>query len=153
MKSAAFALVVLLVIGGGCGLLIKRFDDSLCANEIKQTVVSPDGKLKAVVFDRGCGATTGSSTQISVLGAGAFLPNDGGNLFIADAARNKSVPVNAWGGPRVRVQWSGPRTVRVAYPKPARVFLQNAKTDVSTGFFHNETVTAAFEAETGPVKK
>ena len=57
---------------------------SLCGNDISQTVPSPAGGLKAVVFDRDCGATTGFSTQVSILYATESLPNDGGNTLVLD---------------------------------------------------------------------
>jgi len=36
------------------------------------------------IFNRGCGATSGFNTQVSIINAGEELENDGGNLFIAD---------------------------------------------------------------------
>lgn len=42
------------------------FDD-ICGNKIIQEIPSPNRKLKAVIFTRDCGATTGFSTQISLL--------------------------------------------------------------------------------------
>lgn len=62
---------------------------SVCENEIAQTVLSPSGISKAVVYSRNCGATTGFNTQVAVLRANAVLPDDGGNTFIA----NGTVPV------------------------------------------------------------
>ena len=37
-----------------------------CGNDLVKEVPSPNGKMKAVVFQRDCGATTGFSTQISL---------------------------------------------------------------------------------------
>jgi hypothetical protein len=71
---AAIALV-LLAASRGC---------DLCANTDPETYLSPDGRMKVVVFTRDCGATTDFSTQASVLPASAPLPNDAGNLYIAD---------------------------------------------------------------------
>ena len=56
----------------------------MCENEISKTVISPSGNLKAVVFNRGCGATTGFNTQISIINTSEELESEGGNLFIAD---------------------------------------------------------------------
>lgn len=57
----------------------------MCGNEIFNEAVAPDKKLKAVLFQRDCGATTGFSTQISLLASGNKLEDDdGGNIFIAD---------------------------------------------------------------------
>lgn len=56
----------------------------MCGNEVKEELLSPDGKMKLVVFSRDCGATTGFSTQASLLSANATLPNSPGNVFIID---------------------------------------------------------------------
>jgi hypothetical protein len=57
-------------IGGGCD------------NVVSQVVRSPSGSHDAVVFSRECGATTGFTTQISVIRGGSRLPDDGGNTLI-----------------------------------------------------------------------
>lgn len=59
-------------------------DADLCGNEIVADVVSPSGARHAIVFLRDCGATTGFSTQLSILPAGEALPEDGGNAVILD---------------------------------------------------------------------
>jgi hypothetical protein len=56
-----------------------------CNNTVLSETNSPGAELKAVVFTRSCGATTGVSTHVSILPETANLrPKDGGNLFIAD---------------------------------------------------------------------
>lgn len=62
----------------GCG------DMSLCSNTIYGEKYSPDRENKAVIFDRGCGASTGFSTQISILPIDDELPNESGNILIID---------------------------------------------------------------------
>jgi hypothetical protein len=79
---------------GGCS--------DLCGNEVAQTIASPSGKLKAVVFSRNCGATTGVNTQVSILRAEETLPNDGANTFIS----NGSVPIV--------VQWQNDKTIQIS---------------------------------------
>jgi len=58
--------------------------DSLCENNNLRETLSPDGQFKAVIFCRDCGATTAVSAQVSILPAGRKLPNDGGNVFVAN---------------------------------------------------------------------
>ena len=70
-RAVCFALLVPVV--AGCG--------DLCGNSITQTVVSPTGKRAAVEFTRDCGATTGFSTQVSILSGSGRLPNSGGNVL------------------------------------------------------------------------
>lgn len=57
----------------------------LCGNEIHSEHVSPDNDYKAVIFQRDCGATTGFSTQLSIIDANSDLGNDvAGNVLILD---------------------------------------------------------------------
>ena len=69
------ALLALALVLSGC---------DLCGNEVARTVLSPSGKMKAVVFNRNCGATTGFNTQVSILPVSSALPDDGGNTLILD---------------------------------------------------------------------
>jgi hypothetical protein len=56
----------------------------MCGNTIQLEIYNPNKTYKIVKFDRDCGATTGNSTQISIIKASDSLPNDPGNIFIAD---------------------------------------------------------------------
>lgn len=84
----------------------------MCGNEISQTVLSPSGSLKAVVFNRNCGATTGFNTQVSVLSAADALQNDSGNTLILDG----SVPL--------QVQWHSDSALQLSGLSTAKVFKQ-----------------------------
>ena len=57
-----------------------------CGNTVVNTIQSPSGNTKAVVFSRQCSAPTGTSTQISVLTASAALANGAGNALVLDGA-------------------------------------------------------------------
>jgi hypothetical protein len=70
-RSAATFFLALVV---SCG--------DLCSNDPQRVVVSPDGKYEAVVFSRDCGAATNFSTQVSILEAGAALPDRAGNALV-----------------------------------------------------------------------
>jgi hypothetical protein len=83
-----------------------------CENQISQTVVSPSGNLKAVVFSRNCGATTGFNRQVSVIPATAALPDDGGNALILD------------GSAPLQVQWRADSALYLTGHISARVFKQ-----------------------------
>jgi hypothetical protein len=52
-----------------------------CRNEISSTALSPNGKLKAVVFKRVCPYEQTISSGISILGAADGLPDGNGNIF------------------------------------------------------------------------
>ncbi|WP_052128219.1 hypothetical protein [Neosynechococcus sphagnicola] len=94
----------------------------MCGNTIGQTVLSPSGQTKAVVFKRDCGATTGFSTQVSVLSSDDELPNDGGNVLVLDGA----VPIE--------LRWLSESSLAIGGIGNAKVFLQEsvvANTQVS----------------------
>src|SRR5689334_19293005 len=84
-----------------------------CDNEISWTVVSPSGKLKAVVFNRNCGATTGFNTQVSIIPAAEPLPGDGGNTLILDG----TVPL--------RLEWRSDSALRLQGLGTATMFHQS----------------------------
>lgn len=119
----AFCAVVLLT--AGCDNFA-----ALCANEITQTIASPDGKVKAVIFTRDCGATTGFSTQVFVLPAGNSLPNESGNAF---AERE---------GSKVDVAWTTNRELRIRHTTATD--WTTKRITVATGLFLKETVTVTY---------
>lgn len=75
-------LVIVLVIGG-CGLLSWFMANFFCGNDLMQEVYSPNNEYRVVVFQRDCGATTGWSSQISVLSSSTSLRGQTGNVFFA----------------------------------------------------------------------
>ena len=108
--------------------------DGMCGNKVLSETSSPDRIYRAIVFQRDCGATTGFSTQVSILKAEERLPNQSGNLFIADTDRGKA-PSGIGGGPDVRISWIAPRSVRLIHHKNVRVFLANPRfTEVSATY-------------------
>lgn len=75
-------LFVLLFIG--IGVVLYNFSLNICANTIVSTHISPNNELKLVIFERNCGATTGFSTQASLLKENESLGNESGNLYISE---------------------------------------------------------------------
>lgn len=113
-------LFVLVFLGtlSGCSVL--------CDNDLVKETLSPDGKWKAVVFQRDCGATTGFSTQLSVLKAAKNLPNRNGNVLIADTDHGKA-PAAKWGGPDVQARWPSNNILQVSFHPATRIFKQEMK--------------------------
>ncbi len=68
--------------------------------------------MKAVLFNRDCGATVGLNTQVSVLSAEAVLPNDGGNVLIVD----DDVPL--------ALQWESDGSLKITGTLPSRIYKQ-----------------------------
>jgi hypothetical protein len=113
--SVAMALYIFLWIGalaGGCG------------NDMLATIPSPSGGRKLVIFQRDCGATTGFSTQASLLPAHDRLRGSG-NVFIADTDHGKA-PSGPGGGPQLTARWIAEDTLELRYHPQARVFLADS---------------------------
>ena len=93
-----------------------------CGNYVASRADAPGGALSAVMFQRDCGATTGFTTQVSILRPGE-LPNGKGNAFIADDDRG-AARAGDWGGPWAEIQWLGPDCLRIRYASGTRIFLR-----------------------------
>jgi hypothetical protein len=96
----------------GCGM---------CSNRKIGEYPDPSGRLKLVVFDRDCGATTGFSTQASLVKSTEELPRGAGDVFIADT-NHGTAPAGPDGGPELRVRWVDAHHLILAYHARARVF-------------------------------
>jgi hypothetical protein len=119
-------IVGALVIGAaviflGPALVLTLASPDMCGNEVVAEYVSPDRAKKIVVFQRDCGATTGFSTQASLVNASEKAPTEGGNLFVADTDHG-AAPAAAWGGPALAVRWLDPKLVILEHHARARVF-------------------------------
>jgi hypothetical protein len=95
-----------------------------CGNDLLETLSSPSGGLKLVIFQRDCGATTGFSTQASLLGVSDTLQGSG-NVFIADTDRGKA-PSGPGGGPQLAARWIAKDTLELRYHPQARIFLADS---------------------------
>jgi len=62
MKFLTVVLISLSCLNAACINIAGE-----CRNTSKKEVRSPDGKLKVVVYNHGCGATTGFMTGISII--------------------------------------------------------------------------------------
>jgi hypothetical protein len=111
------ALLATLMICSGCS--------DACKNTAASRRVSPDGKHVALLFQRDCGATTGFSTQISVLDAGDN-PAGSGNTFIADDDHG-AARVGSWDGSWAETKWLSADRLLVRYAAKSRLFKQNKR--------------------------
>ncbi len=78
----------------------------LTQNTLHQVIPSPDLAQKAVVFERNAGATTGFSTQVSLLPFESVLPDEPGNVLGMDGHPDHT---------NITVDWVDDKTLRVAY--------------------------------------
>ena len=96
-----------------------------CSDSCTNTPLSRMDALEtrsAVMFQRDCGATTGFSTQISVVAKGDE-PTGGGNTFVADDDHGAAT-VGHWGGPWAEMRLLGPNHLLVRYAAKSRIFKQ-----------------------------
>jgi hypothetical protein len=130
-SSLAFALAWALIVSA-CG------SDDPCGNEVLSKVEAPNGAHVAVVFERGCGATTGLSTQVSVIRRAddfrvepAFRrPTLPGNALIIDS-RNDRVSVRAqWlDDSHLVLRYAPGVTVHLAAPAVDGVLVQHVRSE------------------------
>lgn len=113
-----FLAVFLLLSLGGCSVLLS----GMCGNNIIQEIPSPDGRFKAVIFERNCGATTGFSTQVSILPSQHILGGESGNVFVVDDGNHKTVLRGRGNGPSVWAKWLNSNHLEVIYARHARTF-------------------------------
>ena len=100
---------------------VWRLGRGLCGNEVLADVPAPDKRHRAVVFQRDCGATTGFSTQVSVIRGSHRLPNEAGNTFVADADPSRP-PAGPDDGLFVEARWTNSAQLNIYHDTRARVF-------------------------------
>jgi hypothetical protein len=115
-----FVAIGLLIIIGLFYWFTRGLGD-LCGNSELSTTKIPGTDYKVVVFQRDCGATTGFSTQASIIKAAEKLNNDGGNIFSADDNHGEA-PAGPGGGPDVMVKVLPPHTIEISHHPNARIF-------------------------------
>ena len=118
-------LAVLSLAPGAC--------DDACTNEVIIRLASPDSKREAVMFQRDCGATSGYSTQISIVEVGQ-APVGGGNTFRADD-NHGAAKVGEWGGSWAEIKWLASDRLLVRHADKSRIFEQdNSVAGVSVSY-------------------
>jgi hypothetical protein len=100
---------------GGCS--------DACTNTVVSRIDAPGGEHSAVMFQRDCGATSGFSTQVSVLEDGDE-PSGGGNTYRADDDHG-AAELGNWGGPWAEITWLTPNHLLVRYAAGSRIFEQD----------------------------
>jgi hypothetical protein len=114
---AKFVLILPLVLSA-CGAV----GDDVCRNELKREIPSPDNRLKAVIFERDCGATVPPSTQISLLKTGENL-SDGetGNVFISNRGFDEQEAADGAKRANTEIRWLDDKQLIVSFDDAAGV--------------------------------
>lgn len=128
LRRSLWALGIVAVVVLALGLILDKVGERLmCGNEVIQTLPSQDQHYSAVLFERDCGATTGFSTQISIISESS-LPNEAGNVFIADL--RGLGPTGSWHGPIARMRWVNNRMLEIRYDHTARSFVKKDRVGI-----------------------
>lgn len=124
MRKIYYGLIfgfVLMMVMWTC---VRSFFVSMCGNEIITEESSPGGKYKIVVFVRSCGATTGFSTQVSIIPTDRKLRDDESGNVLTLNDHNMGNHRNSFGGADVKAKWITNREVIVKYDKIAETAIK-----------------------------
>lgn len=126
--SAGVLTVLLIAATVLSTLVILKLGEGMCDNTPIAEYPSPEGRHRVIVFERSCGATTGFSTQASLLDADEELDLGSGNLFISDTDHG-AAPSGPGGGPELSVEWKDERAIVLVYDSRVRVFKNEQRMD------------------------
>lgn len=120
MRARLLTVLAAVSLLGGCM-------EAGCENKLVQSLEAPGAARRAVLFSRTCGATTGATSQVSILRSGHVLKGKG-NAFVADTDHGEA-GATAWNGPWVALRWLSPTRLLVSYDSRARTFSENPRVD------------------------
>jgi hypothetical protein len=89
-----------------------------CSMTVLAAYPSPGSELSAVVFERACDTGSNAGMHLSILPRGAALPNADGNVFVAEADRDRPTSPEQ---PALSVTWRGRNRLQVTYDQRLRV--------------------------------
>ena len=138
MKFAALAFAAIGMIAVGSLFVVALIPGFLCENTLIEEVLSPDGELKAIIFQRECSSSRDYFTQVSINPARTELPSGVGNIFIANT-NDGAAPGSPAGGPVVRVHWRDETLLELSHHPKARIFLSEPGIEgISIEYDHRE---------------
>jgi hypothetical protein len=111
--ARAGAATALLLVGVSCG-------GDPCGTELIHETLSQDGKVKAVLFLRNCGATTDYVTSVSLVSPSENLTDD--STFFTP--RRLGTIFRAKGVVPASVAWRSPSELIITYARGAEVLLR-----------------------------
>lgn len=112
VKAILGTLVLIVgIIAGSAYLLLG----GMCGSDEAARFPSPDGRYDVVVYAFNCGATTGYTTQVAIVGSGAGVPSSAGNVTTID------------GVVKVQTQWHGTDSLTLSYDDRAELFGQRSQ--------------------------
>lgn len=119
-----FALLLVGFIA--CVVLLGQVTSDMCADTLISETPSPSGKLKAVLFQSDCGATTGFNSHVAIMPSNSSLSSEsqgifGSRSFFAADTNGGKAPAGKGGGPEVQLHWVSDANLEVGYNNLDRV--------------------------------
>jgi|CXWL01.1.fsa_nt_gi hypothetical protein len=122
-KKIILGLALLLVAFFiGFAMLIYHFTSDLCAETVVNQILSPNGKLKGVIFQRDCGATTDFNVHVAIIPSDSTFSKESvvETLFSADTNHGRA-PRGDSGGPEIQFQWISDKRIEIQYHNFVRI--------------------------------
>ncbi len=116
-------LTVAIITIGSCITLLNHLFYDMCATTVIDQVASPNGKLKAVVFQIDCGTTSDFNSQVAIVpwnkdvSQKDALPK---SFFVADRNHGRS-PEGKEHGPELRLNWLSNSSLEIQHHELARI--------------------------------
>ena len=132
------SVFLLLVMGAAFYGFSRLMDgDDGCGNVPVQTVLSPDGRLKAITFARDCSALDGYGTHVCIVKAKQNLFSWDGVVFSADVG---GAMMEKQGNIPIHLSWTSTSELQIGYDGRAEIQRQSRYLWVSSGFLRGELV-------------
>lgn len=126
--SGLLILVVASIYAWNYGL--DSLGSSLCENQPIQSIDSPDGSKKVVMFSTDCGATSGWSVHASILDEDKEVNSESvGNAIRINSNQGRAWPKDDQGRPVIRAVWETSTSVTLKYSSNSEVFYQKSEID------------------------
>lgn len=116
-------LTVAFVTIGGCITLLDHLFSDMCLTTVNKQVASPSGKLKAVVFQIDCGATSDFNSQVAIILGNKDISGKDAlpkSFFAADRDHGRA-PEGKEHGPEVRLNWLSDSRLEIQHHELARI--------------------------------
>ena len=105
LKVIIITIVSALALYGLMTILLGWLLSSMCGNTVYTESLSLDKMYKAVIFERSCGASSGFSTQVSIIKANEQLcDNCAGDVLAANGHPNDNQLNLIWLGQQLQLQ-------------------------------------------------
>ncbi|GAB3357897.1 hypothetical protein GCM10027395_00010 [Giesbergeria sinuosa] len=116
-------LTVAIVTIGGCIVWLDYYFSGMCATTVIDQAASPSGKIKAVVFQIDCGATTDFNSQVAIVPGNKKISEKDAlpkSFFAANSDYGKA-PEGKAHGPELRLNWLSDSNLEIQYHEFARI--------------------------------